>query len=63
MLLGAILVRAPHAALENRVVAFNGVRGDVTMRIFFPTVVDGIVAQEVRPRRDHAASAIRLPAA
>ena len=49
MLLSAMLVNALHAAFEDRIVAFHSVGGDVAANIFLGAVVDGIVAQEVRP--------------
>src|ERR1700735_668047 len=47
MLFGAMLVDALHAALEDRIVALNRVRADVSPSIFISTMVDRIVAQKV----------------
>src|SRR6266852_5738952 len=49
MLLGAVLVDALHAALEDAVVALNRVGVDPAANIFLLAVIDGIVARKLLP--------------
>jgi hypothetical protein len=45
VLLGAMLIDAFHAAFKDRIVAFNGVGGDVTANVLFNGVSDGLMAR------------------
>lgn len=47
MLFGAMLVNALHAALEDRIVAFNRIRGDFAPNVFVALVVHRFMAGEV----------------
>jgi hypothetical protein len=56
MLLAAMLVDAFHAALEDRIVAFNGVCVDDPTHVFADAVIDGLVHPILFPER-----AVTLP--
>ena len=51
MLLAAMLVDAPHAALEDRVVALDGVGVDDAANIFIDAVIDGLVLPKLFAER------------
>jgi hypothetical protein len=51
MLLAAVLVGSDHAALEKREIAFCAVHTRIAARPFFFTMVDALVAGELRPMR------------
>jgi hypothetical protein len=46
---GNELLDALHAALENRVVAFNSVRGDFAANVFVTSMVDASVVLKLLP--------------
>jgi hypothetical protein len=47
VLLGAMLIDALHASLEDRIVAFNRVGGDIAANVLIGAVGDGLVAFEL----------------
>ena len=55
-----MLVDAFHAALEDRIVAFNRVGGDLAANVFLGAVVHGVMAHEVRAKLAVPAAFVRV---